>query len=130
MRRYLLFSFLLVVLLISCTGKSSLPDQSAATGGINATLAILPGDPVSMDPATLKITLTDKNSEPVLGATIGIDMSMPAMMMPKNNPRAEEKGNGLYQAEAIFTMPGEWLITVEVKTSAGVEDFKFPVTVK
>lgn len=130
MKKHSWMVLILAIFLISCAGKTSLTENTAVQTGNQAELAITPLEPVSLQSTTLEIKLTSSQDTPIAGAVISLDLSMPAMTMPKNNPSVTESGNGLYQAEAVFTMPGEWLIRAEIKTGTGIEVFDFPVTVK
>ena len=78
-----------------------------------------------MNPARITLTLTDNEGQAVAGARIRFDLTMPAMEMPENRAEAEETGPGSYQAEALFTMAGEWQIDAEVVLGEGQETLTF-----
>ncbi len=68
----------------------------------------------------LVVILTDAQGQPVDGADVYIDLTMPAMPMGTNRPIAEAQGQGRYLAQTAYTMSGEWEVTV-VATVEGKE---------
>jgi len=120
-------SLLTVLAILGGCGKVASPTPLTQTAGsLSATLVIIPDPPVPMEDATLELTLLDVNNQPVSGATVRFDLTMPGMQMPINCPEATDEGDGIYRASAIFTMAGEWQIQVEVAAQAeGNEAFTF-----
>jgi hypothetical protein len=82
--------------------------------GISAALNMNPYPPVQMEDANLQLTLQDANNQPVSGATVQFDLSKLNMSMPPYFLKANENGNGIYQAQGSFYMPGDWQVRVDV----------------
>jgi hypothetical protein len=123
----------LVSLALSACGASVSPTpyaETRAAGSLSAMLHILPYPPVPMEETELELTLRDATGLALSGASVHFDLTMPGMEMPPNHPEATEAGDGLYLAQAIFTMAGEWQILVEVSRPGGSEEFVFPLRTK
>jgi hypothetical protein len=100
------------------TAPSSAPSANTATekaGNLNVTLALTPYPPVSFQPTTFDITVTDEKGNAVPDAKIMLDLTMPSMRMPSNKPQAQSIGSGKYQAIGRFTMRGDWQIAVIIE---------------
>ena len=93
-------------------------------------LSIDPDPPTPMREVTLRLTLRDAQGQPMSGATVQFDLTMPGMQMPTNQPQVMEVGNGVYQAQAIFTMAGEWQVRADVTRAGEREEFTFPLRTK
>ncbi len=87
-------------------------------GNWNVTLALTPYPPVSFQPTTFDITITDEKGSAVSDAKVSLDLTMPSMWMPSNKPTAQSLGEGKYQATGRFTMRGGWQIAVIVERGA------------
>ena len=59
------------------------------------------------------IELRKNTGELIRDAELALDLTMPSMPMPANNPKAEWQDNA-YRVKAIFTMAGAWQVNVEV----------------
>jgi hypothetical protein len=129
MRRtvYVILPILISLLLNSCGPTPSPAVDTQTSGSLTATLRVLPFPPVPMEDTILELTLRDADQQPVSGAAVALDLTMPAMEMPVNRPQATEVESGVYRADAIFTMAGEWQILVEVSYQGQDEEFRFPV---
>lgn len=78
----------------------------------------------------LFVTLKDAGGSPIDGATVFVEVSMPAMPMPSQQPIADSLGGGRYRLKNAFTMEGDWKVDVHA-TIAGKEHiatFDQPVT--
>jgi nitrogen fixation protein FixH len=83
-----------------------------------------------MQEVTLELTLRDAQGQPMSGATVQLDLTMPGMQMPANQPQALDVGHGVYRARAIFTMAGEWQVRADVTHGSEREEFTFPLRTK
>ncbi|MCG8350632.1 MAG: FixH family protein [Chloroflexales bacterium] len=59
-----------------------------------------------------RIVLTDDQGNPIDRADVYLNLDMPAMPMGTNRPEAQPEGEGVYLVDAVYTMSGEWTITV------------------
>lgn len=60
------------------------------------------------------IELHKNSGATITDASLALDLTMPFMPMPPNNPQAIWQENA-YRGTAIFTMAGAWQVNVEVK---------------
>lgn len=67
----------------------------------------------AMTEIPFSIQLHKKTGEEIRDATLALDLTMPSMAMPANNPKAEWQDNA-YRGKAIFTMAGAWQVNIEV----------------
>lgn len=119
---------ILVSLMLNACGARAAPvTYTQTSGSLSATLQVLPSPPAPMDDTTLELTLRDAVQRPVSGATVAFDLTMPAMEMPANRPVVTEAEPGVYRANAVFTMAGEWHIRVDVSYQGQDEEFLFPL---
>lgn len=58
------------------------------------------------------VTLRNGQGQPVDGADVYLDLSMPTDDMGINRPVAEPLGKGVYRASSVFTMIGPWVVQV------------------
>jgi nitrogen fixation protein FixH len=133
MKRLAVFLLLMVVLTVAGCGRpggAAPPATVTRTAGSSATLWIAPNPPIPMQEVTLQLTLRDAQGRPMSGATVQLDLTMPGMQMPTNQPQVMEVGNGVYQARAIFTMAGEWQVRADVTHAGERQEFTFPLRTK
>ena len=126
---YFIVVCMLTLFLAGC-GKSTPKEFSQTNGGLTASLSIAPYPPVVMEPATLRLTLTDAAGQMIDGARIAYDLTMPGMAMPPNQPQASGQGDGRYHADAIFTMSGKWRVQATVTHNGKEAVFTFDFSVK
>ena len=132
-RRWLNFLILLVAPLLlalafggaqGCGVQDDVADASQTfgpqtAGGFTVALRASTYPPEPRGQARFVITITDKEGEPVTGARVVLDMTMPAMPMPPNRPEAIEQAPGQYTTTVVFTMAGEWDALIAVTTAQG-----------
>jgi len=99
------------------SGSAALPQGEAAqkVGGLNVRLAIAPYPPKNFSASDFSVTLSDENGQPVTGAAISLDLTMPEMPMPVNVVELKPGDAGVYQAQGRFTMRGWWRIEVIIE---------------
>lgn len=129
MKKIFFLASLILLILAACTNQGDPSSLAATKGGMSLSLDVSPNPPLSMESSTLQIKLSDANQSPIQGAKITVDLSMPAMQMPMNNPKVTEVGQGIYTVDAMFTMAGEWQILIDVSADS-TEVFSFPIMVK
>lgn len=92
---------------------------SAATSG-SAVLALETSEPVTMAIIPFQLSLKDKSGQPVAGARVTCELTMPSMPMPENRPQVTERSDGDYRGELIFTCAqGAWRMTCLAKKPDG-----------
>jgi len=112
----LLAALFAVMALMAAGCESESPKaEERETGYADVNLSIDPDPAVALKPTRLIATVTDRDGAPVTGASVVFDLSMPGMYHGENRPAATEKMPGIYEAEAVLTMGGRWLIVVEVR---------------
>lgn len=67
----------------------------------------------TMTEIPFSIQLKESTGDVVKDAELTLDLTMPAMPMPANNPQAVWQDNA-YRGTAIFTMAGAWQVNVEI----------------
>ncbi|MAT43694.1 MAG: hypothetical protein CL609_15260 [Anaerolineaceae bacterium] len=128
-RNYFLFLvFLGLLFLTGCSEKSNnlLISQD---NGVTATLTIEPSTPVSMENTRFMITLME-GDQPVKGADMILNLTMPGMKMPENKINAVEKEPGSYSNTTLLSMAGDWHLQADVTHNAKVYTFDFDFKAK
>ena len=99
------------------------------SGEISANLNINKKPIHKMVPVVLKLDLKfgKKSAEK---ANILMDLTMPAMAMPKNEVKLTESLPGIYSGEAIFTMSGDWRLMTYVNYGGKKYDMYFDIKVE
>jgi nitrogen fixation protein FixH len=111
----LVFATLLVALLIGCvapTRSQGLLIEEQVVDGVTIGLAAVDIPEVN-SAFELVVNLADAQGAPIDGASVYIDLTMPAMPMGTNTPVAEPLGQGQYRAgNVVMDMAGEWELEV------------------
>jgi hypothetical protein len=132
MKKYIFSLFVLAILiflLFGC-GQATTNEFTQTRSGITAVFSMSPDAPATMEPVRLVLTLTDANDKAIDGSLVTYDLTMPGMSMPPNRPQATGKGKGLYEAQTIFTMSGDWRAEVTVTYKDEMIPFTFDFSVK
>ena len=112
-----ILAFLLLLMSFTSQGlAASSPGTRLEIEGIDGGKAILKlaAEPLRTMTATpFHLTLTDGAGNPITGAQVRCDLTMPAMPMPENRPAVGER-DGFYWGEAVFTMAGDWQAAFQV----------------
>ena len=133
MKRWELFILLAsaTLLLFGCSQpKATQTPITQTNGGVTAVLTLSPSAPTVMAPAALTLTLQDNSGQPITGASVAFDLTMPGMAMPPNNAQASSDGSGAYVAEVTFTMAGDWQIQADVTYPGGNVVLLFDLTIE
>jgi len=96
----------------SITGELPKGTVAQKSGDLIVSLALNPYPPSAGQPIAFDVTLTDLNGKAINDATITLDLTMPSMWMPPNQPAMEFISDGKYHTSAPFTMRGGWRIEV------------------
>lgn len=89
-----------------------------------------PDAPRQLDPAQFRVQILDSSGRPVSGASVTVDLTMPAMDMGRNQSAATAGAAGIYTAASRFTMPGDWQVTVQADKGALHQTQSFPLKVR
>ncbi|MCB2178284.1 FixH family protein [bacterium] len=110
-------------------GQTPTQDFTQTQNGITANFSMSPASPKMMEPVALSLILTDGNGQKIEGAQVLYDLTMPSMKMPPNQPQAQDVGNGLYDAQATFTMAGDWRAEATVTYDGEKTTFAFDFSI-
>lgn len=93
------------------------PTQTAASrqaGLYIVTLTISPEPLTAGAETAFTVRVTDTTGEPVRGARVTCDYTMPAMPMPQMLITASEETAGVYACHETLTDPGGWALAISV----------------
>ena len=122
---------IITLILLCCTviGATAAvtPIETEMADGGKAVIIFASGPLQAMIEIPFTIELKSKAGEMIEDAELALDLTMPFMPMPPNNPKAVWKDNA-YRGTAIFTMAGAWQVNVEVnRTEAETEKIIFDI---
>ncbi len=124
-------SLLLAALLLAAcgAGRPETLTRSQTVDGL--TIAVeQPQQVVALQDYDLIVTLTDAQGNPVDGASVYLDLSMPGMTMGTNQPIADPLGDGRYRVRTVYSMEGDWLIAVHARTGGKEHVATFDLSVE
>lgn len=125
--RYVLLFSLLVLALASC--RTGPPNENTDTG-INIALQLDP-DPPRIGEASLLVTITNAQGEPINDARVNVRGDMNHAGMRPVLREVENGEDGVYRIPFEWTMGGDWLLDVEVTLPDGTSTrrrFDYTVT--
>lgn len=102
------------LMLAACSPFTAAPTsvrQSQVVAGVKITLDA-PSAPQVNQEQRFIVTLEDDDGHPIDDADVYLDLVMPTMPMGMNHPEAVVDGPGRYRTNTVYTMSGEWQITV------------------
>ena len=111
----------------SVTGELPKGIVAQKSGDLIVSLALNPYPPRAGAPSEFDVTLTDANGQAIDDASITLDLTMPSMWMPPNQPAMEFVSDGKYNTSAPFTMRGEWRIEVIITRGSEKQSVFFDV---
>lgn len=101
---------LLAVMLNACGAPPTAIERKTSDGVIFALER--PAQPVALRDYQFIVTLTDAAGAPVEATSVYMDFAMPQMIMGVNQPIADQIGPGRYGVRTIYSMEGDWRITI------------------
>jgi hypothetical protein len=130
--RLVFFAALLVITLglASCSSNTSPMQATQTAGAFSVSLNVDPHPPVPMKDTLVELKLFDSKGQPISGASVSFDLTMPGMKMPMNHPEVIESSKGVYQAKTLFSMAGKWQIQVIVTYDSESETFIFDLNTR
>lgn len=120
----------LALLCAGCAPHPAAPPVETRNPNLHLALDMTPRPPTSLDPTVLTVRVTDAAGKPVSGATVTINLDMPAMPMGRNEVKAGETRAGTYVGMGRFTMAGAWRVTVTARKRSERATQGFPVEVR
>jgi len=103
---------LLCCTVIGATAAETLIESEMTDGG-KAVILFASSPLQSMTEIPFTLELKNNAGEMIKDAELTLDLTMPFMPMPPNNPKAAWQDNA-YRGTAIFTMAGAWQVNVDV----------------
>jgi hypothetical protein len=125
-----LLALVILTFILTGCGQTAIPEFTQTQNSITAVFSMSPDLPAAMVPVTLSLKLTDASGKAIEGAQVAYDLTMPGMTMPPNQPQTTDKGRGVYQADAAFTMSGDWRVEAAVTYNSEIIPFTFDFSVK
>jgi hypothetical protein len=109
--------------------SGELPKNTAAqkSGDLIVSLALNPYPPKAGQPSEFDVKLTDLSGKTIDDASISLNLTMPSMWMPPNQPDMKFVPDGKYQTTAPFTMRGAWRIEVVITRGSETQSVFFDV---
>ena len=122
---------IITLILLCCTviGATAAvtPIETEMADGGKAFIIFASSPLQAMTEIPFTIELKSKAGEMIEDAELALDLTMPFMPMPPNNPKTVWKDNA-YRGTAIFTMAGAWQVNVEVnRPEAEIEKIIFDI---
>ncbi len=128
MRKIVLVSlFVILAVLLAACGGSAPAAESTSSKDVNIVVASVPS-PAAVGDVELLLTVTDKDGNPLEGATINVAAEHPSMAGMGMSGQATDQGGGKYSIKANFSDPGDWKLTVTVTKDS--LDFKEEIDLK
>lgn len=109
---YRVIAGLLLLALAGC-GRAATSVAEQTVDGVTIALE-RPAELALLQDYELIVALRDSASQPIDGATVFLEPTMPAMPMGSNQPLGEPLGGGRYRIRGVFTMEGRWLLKIHV----------------
>jgi len=110
----------------SVTGELAKGSAAQKSGDLIVLLALNPYPP-SVGKGEFDVTLIDASGQAIDDASISLDLTMPAMRMPPNQPVMEFVADGKYHTAAYYTMRGWWRIEVSIIRGGETQSVFFDV---
>ena len=127
MKQIVLVSLTVLSLFIGGCRRSL--SQNELASDVNMALTVEPAAPV-VGSATLRITLTDTNDEPINDASLEIRGAMTHAGMEPVLASIDAGQAGVYEVPFEWTMGGDWIVTVTATLADGrVANREFDLTV-
>jgi YtkA-like len=112
-----LFPTLFLLAMMPASGCSGGGTRQAGAD-VKVDLALRP-DPPKVGAATAIVTLTDRDGQPIRGATVKLEGNMNHAGMTPVFADAREMEPGHYEASLEFTMGGDWFVLIEAALADG-----------
>lgn len=124
---FLLVALLFSVVFAGCGGNET-TEQRQTIDGVTMAFQIATAPAINQT-QEFRVRLTDAAGQPINNADVSFDLAMLADTMGVNRPVADARGDGTYTARSVFTMLGEWQITVLATIEGKAYSATFTTTV-
>ena len=94
--------------------------ERESNGAISVSWTLNPSPPFAGTPIIVRLTLRDRDQQPVTGARLRLEGLMSHPGMAPITAAVTERGNGEYEAPLQFTMAGDWILLVTGELPGGV----------
>lgn len=118
--RTLLWLLAAALLIVSAAGCQRTSQQAPADQApeIGATLIVDP-DPALVGPASVMVRISGAGGTPIEGASVSLKGDMSHAGMQPVLADAAETAGGVYEAQWVWTMSGDWFVTVTASLPDG-----------
>jgi len=111
--RVQIITLILFCCTVVATTAAETPIETVMADGGKAVIVFASSPLQAMTEIPFTIELKNSAGEIIKDAELALDLTMPFMPMPPNNPKAIWQDNA-YRGTVIFTMAGAWQVNVEV----------------
>jgi hypothetical protein len=108
-----IITLILLCCVVAYAKVAETPIKKEMADGGKAVIIFASSPLEAMTEIPFSIELKSKTGEIIKDAKLALDLTMPFMPMPPNNPKAVWQDKA-YRGTAIFTMAGAWQVNVEV----------------
>jgi hypothetical protein len=114
---------LTAAIVLACLVPTACAVGSGSDADPNAAISVKwdldPAPPAAGTPVAARLTLHDKNQQPVLGARLRLEGHMSHPGMAPVVVTLTERGAGIYDAPIEFSMAGDWMLVVTGELPGG-----------
>jgi membrane fusion protein, copper/silver efflux system len=90
------------------------PGQEKRVGDLTVAVSAA-AEPATVGENPIRVRVRNASGAPVTGATVSFSYTMDMPGMSIEQARAEERGDGVYEGSARFTMAGPWGLVVQIE---------------
>ena len=129
MRKTILIAGITIMaFVLSACGATSTPVEAPPLNSLTILTDTDPS-PASVGEVEVILTIKDAQGNPVTGALVMVYADHTDMSGMNMSGQATEQGNGTYAILANFSMSGNWMLTIDVKTASQLETRKIPLVI-
>ena len=125
----LLTLFTVLALFLTACGATGNPESAPAANDLAISAETVPS-PAGVGEVEIILNVKDALGNPVSGASVSIYADHIDMSGMDMSGQATEQGNGRYAITANFSMSGNWLLKVDVKTEDLAETQEIAFVIK
>jgi len=95
-------------------GQAGPGQEERRVGDVMVAVSVAAG-PAKVGENAIRVHVRDASGAPVKGAAVSFSYTMDMPGMSIEQARAQERGDGMYEGSARFTMAGPWGLVVEIE---------------